>query len=206
MERKEREGKTDVARRVTQWLSIIYMQSAEKKKFLIYAGVGLVTTGVAFIAFIYLFSYLPATQGNGDNDGNANAGEGEERQQQIEPAEEAKLVMHEHVTLSVTAGGQQVEVPKDIGIAPELWKDHSLDEYGVPGVSPLHTHDTSGVVHIESAVKRQYTLGEFLDVWGIEEDSIIRVSTAAAGGSEVHADYRQLVLADGLSITLEIEP
>jgi hypothetical protein len=30
----------------------------------------------------------------------------------------------------------------------------------------LHTHDASGVIHIESPVRRRYTLGEFFDVWG----------------------------------------
>ena len=30
----------------------------------------------------------------------------------------------------------------------------------------LHTHDSTGVVHIESPVQRGYTLGQFFDVWG----------------------------------------
>jgi hypothetical protein len=30
----------------------------------------------------------------------------------------------------------------------------------------MHTHDESGVIHIESAVARNYTLGEFFDIWG----------------------------------------
>ena len=30
----------------------------------------------------------------------------------------------------------------------------------------LHTHAPDGIIHIESPVKRQYTLGNFFDVWG----------------------------------------
>ena len=30
----------------------------------------------------------------------------------------------------------------------------------------LHTHDATGVMHIESPDTRTYTLGEFFDVWG----------------------------------------
>jgi hypothetical protein len=30
----------------------------------------------------------------------------------------------------------------------------------------LHTHDETGVIHIESPVQRTYTLGNFFDEWG----------------------------------------
>jgi hypothetical protein len=30
----------------------------------------------------------------------------------------------------------------------------------------LHTHAADGIVHIESPVRRTYTLGQFFDVWG----------------------------------------
>lgn len=33
-------------------------------------------------------------------------------------------------------------------------------------MSPLHTHDTSGTIHVESNSYRTYTLGQFLDIWG----------------------------------------
>jgi hypothetical protein len=32
--------------------------------------------------------------------------------------------------------------------------------------SPLHTHDTSGIIHVESPTVRSFTLGEFVDLWG----------------------------------------
>ncbi len=64
-------------------------------------------------------------------------------------------------------------MPAQIGIAPSLWKDHSLDQNGMqsmnmvmPGMAPLHTHDTSGIIHVESNTVRPYTLGEFLNIWG----------------------------------------
>jgi hypothetical protein len=30
----------------------------------------------------------------------------------------------------------------------------------------LHTHDQSGIIHIESPDRRTFTLGQFFDVWG----------------------------------------
>ena len=34
-------------------------------------------------------------------------------------------------------------------------------------IQSLHTHDTSGTVHMESSVARTFTLGDFFDVWGV---------------------------------------
>jgi hypothetical protein len=30
----------------------------------------------------------------------------------------------------------------------------------------LHTHSADGIIHMESPVKRIYTLGNFFDIWG----------------------------------------
>lgn len=73
--------------------------------------------------------------------------------------------MHIHATLQLDNGGTPVPVPVDVGIAPELWRDHSLDAFGqMRGMSPLHTHDGTGLIHVESRVTRAYTLGEFFAI------------------------------------------
>jgi hypothetical protein len=65
-------------------------------------------------------------------------------------------VEHIHVHLDVRNDGQPVAVPANIGIDT------------VRGAtSPLHTHDDTGVVQIESPVKRQFSLGEFFSEWGV---------------------------------------
>ncbi|MGT2461137.1 hypothetical protein [Sinomonas atrocyanea] len=68
---------------------------------------------------------------------------------------------HYHAHLDVFFNGKPVTVPADIGVAegPD----------GKPtGISPLHTHDTSGIVHVEAATAGQaYTLGQLLTEWGI---------------------------------------
>jgi len=66
------------------------------------------------------------------------------------------MVEHIHVHLDVVADGQKVGVPASIGI-----------DTARGGISPLHTHDASGVIHIESPVKRQFSLGEFFSEWGV---------------------------------------
>ncbi len=67
------------------------------------------------------------------------------------------IILHNHVRLNVTVYGQPVVVPAHIGMAmmgksddPLLYGNHSLDKYGMAGMSPLHTHDATGVILVES--------------------------------------------------------
>ena len=70
---------------------------------------------------------------------------------------EAAGALHNHIHLWVYVDGQPVEVPAEIGFNQAA---------GV--FSPIHTHDTTGVVHVESADPNfQATLGQFMDVWGV---------------------------------------
>jgi hypothetical protein len=62
--------------------------------------------------------------------------------------------LHIHAHLDVFVHGRRVAVPAGIGIGPDF-------------ISPLHTHDASGVVHVESPDVRTFTLGEVFGVWGV---------------------------------------
>jgi len=82
------------------------------------------------------------------------------------------IPMHIHSRLSFFSDGAPVGVPAGIGLANGVWADHSLDTFldpreGAQGqLSPLHTHNESGYIHVEARVTRAFTLGEFFDVWG----------------------------------------
>jgi hypothetical protein len=65
-------------------------------------------------------------------------------------------VEHIHVHLDVLVDGRPVAVPAEIGIDQKSGT-----------ISPVHTHDGSGVIHIESPVQREFTLGEFFSEWGV---------------------------------------
>jgi hypothetical protein len=112
-----------------------------------------------------------------------------------------KMVMHIHPQISVSVSGQSSIVPENVGIDKILWKDHTLDKYGMQGMSPLHTHDSSGTIHVESLVERDYTLGEFLDVWGgLDTDNTVK---AIVNGQPL-PDWRNHILEDKEQINLEI--
>ena len=114
----------------------------------------------------------------------------------------ARMVVHIHPHLSIVDNGKSTVVPSQIGINSSLWKDHSLDKYGLQGLSPLHTHDNNGTIHVESNVNRTYTLGEFLNIWG-GYDLNSKTVKATVDGKPI-SDYRNLILRDGEPISLEI--
>jgi hypothetical protein len=82
--------------------------------------------------------------------------------------------LHTHQHLDLFVDGKRVVVPAGIGIDP-----------AGRFISPLHTHDTSGVIHVESPTVRPFTLGELFGVWasGSVRAGWAGTSTAAAGPS-----------------------
>jgi hypothetical protein len=70
------------------------------------------------------------------------------------------LVEHYHAHLDIFVDGKKVSVPQLIGINP-----------GAGYLTELHTHDATGVVHIESQQQGDYTLGQFIAEWGVYLDS-----------------------------------
>lgn len=60
---------------------------------------------------------------------------------------------HVHAHLDVTVDGAPYTVPSQIGIV------NSACLYW------LHTHSTDGIIHIEAPSTKQFTLGQFFDIW-----------------------------------------
>ena len=125
----------------------------------------------------------------------------------VKPSDDPKsmstqIVMHIHPRLYIEMNGQTYMVPQNVGIDPSMWKDHSLDVYGMTGMAPLHTHTNDGIIHVESTVKRDYTLGEFLDIWGVDFNG--KTVNATSNGEPI-PDYRNHVLKDDESIILKVE-
>ena len=119
------------------------------------------------------------------------------------------IIMHFHPPLNLMIDGKPVTVPSQIGIDSSLWKDHSLDQYGMQamangmsGMAPLHTHDATGTIHVESNIIRNYTLGEFLNIWGglITNGKTVK---AMMDGTPV-SDYKNIILRDGEQINLDV--
>ena len=78
---------------------------------------------------------------------------------------EETLAVHYHAHLDVFVDGRPVPVPAGLGI--NVGPNGQLPEHGAPGIAPLHTHDESGIVHIEAPSDMKFTLGQVFDEWGI---------------------------------------
>jgi hypothetical protein len=68
-----------------------------------------------------------------------------------------QLDYHIHAHLDVFVRGVHIPVPALVGI-------DEVDEF----LTVLHTHDQSGIVHIESSTNHHYQLGDFFGVWGVK--------------------------------------
>ncbi len=61
---------------------------------------------------------------------------------------------HTHATLIIEQDGKKITIPKNLGITSTC-------------MHPLHTHDTTGLIHMEYSLPITFYLGDFFDVMGI---------------------------------------
>jgi len=95
------------------------------------------------------------------------------------------LDVHYHAHLDVIVRGQQITVPAQIGI-----------DVARQQISALHTHDASGVVHIESSRDVPFTLGQLFTEWGQTLTAHQVGPDVAATGEQVRV-YRNGTLVAG---------
>jgi hypothetical protein len=65
-----------------------------------------------------------------------------------------KEKVHHHALIHIYNDGLLIPVAPNIGI-------HK------PAYSSIHTHDPTGVIHMESDVPHKFTLGDFFAIWGV---------------------------------------
>jgi hypothetical protein len=83
----------------------------------------------------------------------------------IEGSSREMLNVHIHAHLSIFLKGEQIAVPYGVGIVKPFQAQNGFVGSGA-GIYWLHTHDATGIIHIESPDARTYTLGNFFDIWG----------------------------------------
>lgn len=115
--------------------------------------------------------------------------------------ERGQLAKHNHPKLSILVDSTEMKIPRGVGISPTCTK-------------PIHTHDETGTLHVESPTDRDYALGDFFKIWGVALSSdrvfgYINNSThrlrMSVDGAENSA-FDKLVLRDGQQIILTFGP
>ncbi|MGN6373338.1 MAG: hypothetical protein ACTHM1_10160 [Solirubrobacteraceae bacterium] len=81
---------------------------------------------------------------------------------------------HVHAVLRIYVEGKQVEVPAEIGIDQQ-------ESY----LAPLHTHDSSGIIHMEATEPYPFKLSQFFLVWGVKFNNSQIGSYKAGGGKQL---------------------
>jgi len=109
---------------------------------------------------------------------------------------------HIHAQLRIALPSGDYPIPANIatGIAPDT----------TPCMRPVHTHDTTGTIHIEGPTGRTFTLGDFFTVWGQPFSSTQILSYQDDGTRHVtmtvndltNIEYGNLVLVQGQTIVI----
>ena len=114
------------------------------------------------------------------------------------------LVYHNHTKLVIKIQNETQNIPAGIGIIPNdciFW---------------LHTHDDSGIIHVESPIKTAFSLDQFLKVWDIFDNSSFienfsknnmtaNVSMITENGSQSKLDnYKNIILENNAIITVDL--
>jgi hypothetical protein len=87
---------------------------------------------------------------------------------------------HHHALLDVYINGNKQSIPQYVGLQGQSF-------------ASMHTHDTTGIMHMEAARPFDYTLGDFMDVWGVYfTDKCIGAYCDGLGGTlRVYANGKQ---------------
>jgi len=104
----------------------------------------------------------------------------------LDPLRQEGQVVHIHQHLDLYAADTRVTVPAQVGI-----------DAGGGFISDLHTHDTSGIMHVESPTQRTFTLGQFFAVWGVQ------LSPSCIGGLCKAGDKRLRIWVNGQPVTAD---
>ena len=108
-----------------------------------------------------------------------------------------QLAYHIHPTLRILVDGNEIPVPANIGIEPD-----GRSRY-------IHTHDATGVIHVESPIQVDFTFGDFMKIWGkrLDQqcfDTYCGTVTVSVNGNII-SDPLSHILRDGDKILVEVK-
>jgi hypothetical protein len=104
------------------------------------------------------------------------------RKADLKPGTHEYFTFHIHAHLDVFVNGDLEPVPAGLGINIHDPGVHTGELNGSPAyggislcarpcISPLHTHDTTGVIHVEAPRQMDFTLGQLFTEWAVRLDS-----------------------------------
>jgi hypothetical protein len=118
-------------------------------------------------------------------------------------------VHHIHVHLEILLNGEPITVPAGIGIGRPWGVDSSRFIATGSCFAWIHTHDTTGVVHIVTPEEKAFTLDQLFEVWGqtLTPDSALGYTGRVAvlvNGVRFSGDPRLVPLVNLDNIVIEL--
>jgi hypothetical protein len=110
-----------------------------------------------------------------------------------------ETTFHIHAHLEIFDDGKQVTIPPDIGI------DVATQP---PTVSPLHTHpvgagNPEGTIHMEADQEYEFTLGQFMNVWGVKFSDSQIGSLKSKGDQQLQVYVNGQLVEDPVNVVLQ---
>ena len=111
---------------------------------------------------------------------------------------DSSMQMHIHPYLTILIDEEEYEIPANAGIYTDICSN---------AMHMVHTHDTTGKLHVENYTKEDVPLEVFFDVWGVHfdetgimdyRDGTIEMTVNGTASS----DYQNLILADQQNIVI----
>ena len=95
---------------------------------------------------------------------------------------------HIHAHLDIFVDGKPYAIPQGVGIMPSqkclYW---------------VHTHDPSGIIHVESPEARSFTLGQFFEIWKATAPGVPAVKQKPkvfVNGKRASVEWEQVEITD----------
>jgi hypothetical protein len=111
--------------------------------------------------------------------------------------------------LTLFVSGEQIAIPAGIGVVPPTLTDGYAEFDPAKCFYWLHTHDATGLIHVNPGEARDMTLGMLFDVWGY---TLSRSEVAGNPGDVIvyvdgvlyAGDIRELVFRNNRQINLQV--
>ena len=145
-------------------------EAAARRKRLIQIGTGAAVVVVAAIIAVVALSSGGSSSGKNPKTGPLERGlqisagpwppeysQLPQRLTAMQLPQTSDVIFHIHANIEVYTDGKRQTVPSQVGID----QTHQL-------LASLHTHDTSGVIHMEAVQPYPFKLGQFFNVWGVK--------------------------------------
>lgn len=113
---------------------------------------------------------------------------------------DAATLFHIHPQLKIIVFGKEQLIPTNIGIEQTRMRS-------------LHTHSADGLIHVESPIKKDFTLGDFFAVWGksFTKEQILDTVLTKDNQTEITVNgtrvdtFDQTIMKDNDKIVIDIK-